>query len=189
MSISPRSNSLADLLDALENHLVDYPTPANIHMQRKYLLDIRQHHVAVAQQPDACSDEGCPHYGKAIRCETKPDGCIATVAQQPGDWTELKPCPHCGVGKSTVTCEQDDYGYWIVCCGACGSSSGKLPDSIPNARERIIAGWNTRAMERESIADAELQNNICGIMTKYGVREIYDATNEVLELIENRRRG
>jgi hypothetical protein len=45
---------------------------------------------------------------------------------------------------------QDDYGYWSVCCGACGSSSGKLPDSIPNARERIIAGWNTRATERES---------------------------------------
>lgn len=43
--LTPRSSSLPDLLDALEIHLVDYPTPENIHMQRKYLSDIRQHHL------------------------------------------------------------------------------------------------------------------------------------------------
>jgi hypothetical protein len=35
--------SLNQILKALESHLVDYPTPENIHMQRKYLSDIRQH--------------------------------------------------------------------------------------------------------------------------------------------------
>lgn len=52
--ITPRSNSLPDLLDALEIHLVDYPTPENIHMQRKYLSDIRQHHLKPVYSVDAC---------------------------------------------------------------------------------------------------------------------------------------
>lgn len=68
MSISPRSNSLLDLLDAMENHLVDYPTPENIHMQRKYLSDIRQHHV-IAQQPVEVTDcPVCLHNKLAAHC-------------------------------------------------------------------------------------------------------------------------
>lgn len=42
----PMTNDKASvdaLIDSLESHLVDYPTPENIHMQRKYLSDIRQH--------------------------------------------------------------------------------------------------------------------------------------------------
>ncbi|MCE9567424.1 MAG: hypothetical protein K8U57_35940 [Planctomycetes bacterium] len=31
------------------------------------------------ESPDACQDEGCTHYGNAIKCEPKPGGCIATV--------------------------------------------------------------------------------------------------------------
>lgn len=32
---------------------------------------------------DACQDEGCPHYGKAIKCEPNEGGCLATVPEQP----------------------------------------------------------------------------------------------------------
>lgn len=58
----------------------------------------------------------------------------------------LLPCPHCGPGQSIVTLWQDHASCWKVTCGACGSSSGILPEGErwPDAKERIIASWNKR---------------------------------------------
>lgn len=59
---------------------------------------------------------------------------------------DLKPCPFCGPGKSVVELWKDEFQYWKVTCGACGSSSGILPDTakFPDARQRVIDGWNKR---------------------------------------------
>ena len=57
---------------------------------------------------------------------------------------ELKPCPFCGPGESVVECYADDYGYWKVGCGRCGSHSGTRPKSDPDAQAKVIAHWNTR---------------------------------------------
>ncbi|MBD7992882.1 Lar family restriction alleviation protein [Ochrobactrum sp. Sa2BUA5] len=56
----------------------------------------------------------------------------------------LKPCPFCGPGESVVECYTDDYGYWKVGCGRCGSHSGTRPQSDPDAKSKIISTWNTR---------------------------------------------
>lgn len=56
----------------------------------------------------------------------------------------LEPCPFCGPGNSIVECYQDDYGYWKVGCGACGSHSGIRPKSDPDGRAKVVARWNTR---------------------------------------------
>ena len=56
----------------------------------------------------------------------------------------LEPCPFCGPGNSIVECYQDDYGYWKVGCGACGSHSGIRPKSDPDGRAKVVAHWNTR---------------------------------------------
>jgi Lar family restriction alleviation protein len=60
---------------------------------------------------------------------------------------ELKPCPFCGPGQSIVTCYQDDYGYWTVGCGRCGSHSGKRPRRDPEGRRKVIDLWNSRPNE------------------------------------------
>lgn len=57
---------------------------------------------------------------------------------------EIKHCPFCGPGNSIVECYQDDYGYWTVGCGRCGSHSGIRPKGDPEAREKVIANWNRR---------------------------------------------
>jgi len=66
----------------------------------------------------------------------------------------LEPCPFCGPGNSIVECYQDDYGYWKVGCGACGSHSGIRPKSDPDGRAKVVAHWNTRpaATEIERLA-------------------------------------
>jgi hypothetical protein len=60
----------------------------------------------------------------------------------------LEPCPHCGPGQSVVELGQFQLplSYWRVICGACGASSGTLPegDRWPDAKERIREGWNKR---------------------------------------------
>lgn len=54
-------------------------------------------------------------------------------------------CPHCGPGNSLVEAYEDDYGYWKVGCGACGSHSGPLhPNHKPDARRLVIESWNRR---------------------------------------------
>jgi len=54
-------------------------------------------------------------------------------------------CPHCGPGNSMVEAYTDDYGYWKVGCGACGSHSGTLhPNHKPDARRLVIESWNRR---------------------------------------------
>lgn len=59
---------------------------------------------------------------------------------------ELKPCPHCEVSQVELT-QDDEYGYWQVICGGCGSSSGLLPDR-PGNKEKIIEAWNARADDK-----------------------------------------
>ena len=61
--------------------------------------------------------------------------------------TELRECPHCI--KSCVDVYKDEFGSWVVSCGACGSSSGRLPDRKPGARALVIENWNTRAESAE----------------------------------------
>lgn len=62
------------------------------------------------------------------------------------DEAGLQPCPHCGPGQSVVELVLDDSNYWMVICGRCGSHSGTLPynSHFPDAKERIVAGWNKR---------------------------------------------
>lgn len=44
-----------------------------------------------------------------------------------------------------VEAYQDDYGYWKVGCGACGSHSGTLhPNHKPDAKRLVIESWNRR---------------------------------------------
>lgn len=68
--ITPHSNSLPDLLDALEIHLVDYPTPENIHMQRKYLSDIRQQHIKpVSVSLESLTQKAAVEYNRVSQIE------------------------------------------------------------------------------------------------------------------------
>lgn len=75
---------------------------------RQTLNDLINHHVQIALDPEvssdardlmqkgrdeilngetkACYDEGCPHHGKAIRCEPRPGGCTATLPSQAVSW-------------------------------------------------------------------------------------------------------
>lgn len=59
---------------------------------------------------------------------------------------KLKNCPFCGP-DSVVTCYEDDFKYWVVGCGRCGSHSGRLPTSDKDARKKVIKLWNTRPNE------------------------------------------
>jgi ribosomal protein S27AE len=76
----------------------------------------------------------------------------------------LLPCPHCGPGESVVEAWQDDYGYWRVTCGRCGSSSGTVPGKPteanlarwPNPRASAIAAWNRRAPVSAPPGEAEV---------------------------------
>ncbi|AUZ95472.1 hypothetical protein PP899_gp44 [Agrobacterium phage Atu_ph08] len=44
-----------------------------------------------------------------------------------------------------VEAYEDDYGYWKVGCGACGSHSGTLhPNHKPDAKRLVIESWNRR---------------------------------------------
>jgi hypothetical protein len=54
------------------------------------------------------------------------------------------PCPFCGPKGSMVSCYQDCSGYWSVGCGRCGTHSGMRPPSDPEARQKVMALWNTR---------------------------------------------
>lgn len=60
----------------------------------------------------------------------------------------IEPCPHCGPGNSIVELGQFQLPlpYWQVICGACGSSSGTIPDGErwPNARQLVLDNWNKR---------------------------------------------
>lgn len=75
--------------------------------------------------------------------------------------SDLQPihCPHCGPGNSMVEAYQDDYGYWKVGCGACGSNSGTLhPNHKPDAKRLVIESWNRRPDEdslRTALSEAE----------------------------------
>lgn len=42
---------------------------------------------AIDSESGGCEDEGCPHFGKALKCDPKPGGCVATVpaTDQPVD--------------------------------------------------------------------------------------------------------
>jgi len=52
-------------------------------------LEVWRKLIAKAPIPDqACQDEGCPHHGRAIKCEPKEGGCIATVPKQPVECAE-----------------------------------------------------------------------------------------------------
>lgn len=68
-------------------------------------------------------------------------------------------CPHCGFGNSMVEAYEDDYGYWKVGCGACGSHSGTLhPNHKPDAKRLVIVSWNRRPEEdrlRQLLSEAE----------------------------------
>lgn len=68
-------------------------------------------------------------------------------------------CPHCGFGNSMVEVYEDDYGYWKVGCGACGSHSGTLhPNHKPDAKRLVIERWNRRPEEdrlRQLLSEAE----------------------------------
>jgi hypothetical protein len=69
---------------------------------------------------------------------------------------ELKNCPFCGDTPAKPELYQDQYGYWVVGHGPCGTHSGTLPansDHFPNARERIIASWNRRASAWRPISE------------------------------------
>lgn len=44
----------------------------------------------ISEQPVGCIDEGCLHYGKAIKCEPKEGGCIATIPEHPISAAPLK---------------------------------------------------------------------------------------------------
>lgn len=78
---------------------------------------------------------------------------------------ELSPCPHCGPGESVVEAWQDDFGYWRVTCGRCGSSSGTIPGKPteenlkrwPEPRSLAIAGWNKRS---KPTAGAEAKGDV-----------------------------
>ena len=61
----------------------------------------------------------------------------------------LKPCPFCGPGGSIVTVYEDEYGYWTVGCGRCGSHSGKRPKKVLFSRQMVIDLWNQRPMENQ----------------------------------------
>lgn len=75
-------------------------------------------------------------------------------------------CPHCGPGNSMVEAYQDDYGYWKVGCGACGSHSGTLhPNHKPDARRRVIEIWNRRPDKWGALEEAAAiieANMLCG---------------------------
>lgn len=75
--------------------------------------------------------------------------------------SELKPCFHCP--ESMVTCELNDYDFWQVQCGACGSSSG-----VSKNRETVIEIWNTRPIEDQLRTQLE------------------EARNENIQLVERR---
>lgn len=61
------------------------------------------------------------------------------ITNGPYSYDELKPCPFCGPGRSTVQLYLTDYGRWTVGCGACGSHSG-----THKIREAVINNWNRR---------------------------------------------
>lgn len=103
----------------------------NVTILRKIADFIRTTELAMS----GCVDEGCPHYGKAIKCEPKEGGCIATVAKQPDG---LLPCPFCGV-TDIVDLEGDDVGK--LGCTNCGC-------------ENNFWKWNTRPMREISNLDA-----------------------------------
>lgn len=56
---------------------------------------------------------------------------------------ELKPCPFCGSGD--VTCERFEDVYYVECL----SCSAKFESY--NGIEDAVAGWNTRAIDRDDL--------------------------------------
>lgn len=75
---------------------------------------------------------------------------------------ELKPCPFCGSGD--VTCERFEDVYYVECL----SCSAKFESY--NGIEDALAGWNTRAIDRDEllkIAD-ELENKFFVVYDSHG---------------------
>lgn len=106
----------------------------------------------VPERPDGASriaakyDPVC-HCGIELSHHSPYENHAFTDMEMPPGEVELMPCPFCGPGASIVTCYSDDYGYWAVACGACGTRSGKRPSSDPKAAEKVMALWNTRHTE------------------------------------------
>jgi hypothetical protein len=73
----------------------------------------------------------------------------------------LKDCPFCGP-STCVTCQQDEYGYWFVACGACGGSSGIRPPRDTQGREKVVARWNTRHTVEELNSSSIVSGSVDG---------------------------
>lgn len=56
---------------------------------------------------------------------------------------KLKHCPFCGKNNSQVELYLNEYKFWTVGCGACGSHSG-----ISKNKQQIIDLWNRRPHEK-----------------------------------------
>lgn len=83
---------------------------------------------------------------------------------------EIKACPHCGPGNSQVEVIEDDNGYFKVCCGACGSSSGivsKRQTKILDPRDYVISLWNKRIPNDYAWNDIETVINFEPVIALY----------------------
>ena len=108
-----------------------------------------------------CDDEGCPHYGNAIRCEPKEGGCVTTVAKQPDDCKKA-------------------LERWLLDAVWSARYVGKVDVAIVDAWN---AGWNARQNEREAVYQCQQGCREYNPICPYCLKKVTD------ELHHNRRRG
>jgi hypothetical protein len=60
------------LIEALEAHIVDYPTPENIAMQKKYIAELKRSEISVVEKPTEAMCDGARGFimGLDLNCRT-----------------------------------------------------------------------------------------------------------------------
>ncbi len=133
---------------------MDYLIPAN---QLRAIIEAYESAKAL-EQP--CHDEGCPHYGKAIKCEPKEDGCIATVPRQPVDIAQF---------------EKEYFMEWIeeLSPGALrrGRNSPKRESvCLQDSEDKKSCSSNLAENEEQNIGELAIQNGLMDSPTAFAHR-------------------
>jgi Lar family restriction alleviation protein len=82
---------------------------------------------------------------------------------------QLKPCPFCGPRNVEPDLYENEYGFWTVGCGGCGSHSGVSKD-----QSRVVKTWNSRPNESVLNKDETAK-----------VIESYLTESDVSDIVEN----